>query len=225
MRVRLRLVAVVLALLVPALVLARWTLAAGAPGEPISPPSLPSRVGEWTATSEQTLDAEVLTLIEPAAYLVRLYEAPARAPIWLYMGVYAGRAGTGTGAHHPEVCYPAQGWEVLKSQALALPLGGAQELRAQQLSFHRGGAREAVLYWFQPAERWPLDAGAEELLRMLDAVAGRPQYAFVRLSARSDGSPAAADDLAEFAVGIAPAIRGVVERVGTRGVQGRSAAR
>ncbi len=39
MRVRLRLVAVVLALLVPALVLARWTLAAGAPGEPIPPPS------------------------------------------------------------------------------------------------------------------------------------------------------------------------------------------
>ena len=60
---------------------------------------------------------------------------------------------------------------------------------------------------------------------MLDAIAGRPQYAFVRLSARSDGNPVAAADLAEFAVGIAPAIRGVVERVGTRGVQGRSAAR
>ncbi len=216
MRVRLHLVAVVLALLVPALVLAGWTLAPGAPGEPISPPSLPSRVGEWTATSEQTLDAEVLAQIEPDAYLARRYEAPARTPVWIYIGVYAGRAGSGKSAHHPEVCYPSQGWEVLKSQALALPLGGAQELRAQHLSFHRGGAREAVLYWFQPAERWPLDAGAEELRRMLDAVAGRPQYAFVRLSAPSDGSPVAAADLAEFAVGIAPAIRGVVERVGTR---------
>ena len=51
MRVRLHLVAVVLALLVPAFVLARWTLAAGAPGEPIPPPSLPGRVGEWRATS------------------------------------------------------------------------------------------------------------------------------------------------------------------------------
>jgi hypothetical protein len=88
-----------------------------------------------------------------------------------------------------------------------------KDLHAQQLRFSKGLARQAVLYWFQPARRWPVNMGAEQLLRILDALEGRPQYAFVRLSAPSTGT--SASDLAEFAVEIAPAIRGLVDRVGT----------
>lgn len=212
MRVKLRLAAVTFALLVPALILGRWSLGAGEPGS-ILPPSLPGRVGEWTVTLEQTLDAEVLAIIEPDAYLQRRYEAPDRPPIWLYVGVYAGRAGSGKGAHNPEACYPAQGWEIEHSQAAALPLGEGNELHLQQLIFRRGLAREAVLYWFQPARRWPVNMAAEQLLRILDALGGRPQYAFVRLSAPATETPGS--DLAEFAVAIAPAIRSLVDRVGT----------
>ena len=212
MRVKLRLAAVTFALLVPALMLGRWSLGAGEP-QSVPRPSLPSRVGEWTAMLEQTLDAEVLAQIEPDAYRVQRYEAPDRPPIWLYVGVYAGRAGSGKGAHDPEVCYPAQGWEIEHSQAAAIPMKDGKDLHAQRLRFSRGLAREAVLYWFQPAQRWPVNAGAEQLLRILDALEGRPQYAFVRLSAPSTGT--SGSDLAEFAVEIAPAIRGLVDRVGT----------
>jgi len=212
MRVKLRLAAVPFALLVPALMLGRWSLGAGEP-QNVPPPSLPSRVGAWTATLEQTLDAEVLAQIEPDAYRIQRYEAPDRPPIWLYVGVYAGRAGSGKGAHDPEVCYPAQGWEIEYSQAAALSMEDGKDLHAQQLRFRRGLAREAVLYWFQPARRWPFSGGAEQLLRIRDALDGRPQYAFVRLSAPSTGTPGS--DLAEFAVEIAPAIRSLVDRVGT----------
>jgi hypothetical protein len=64
-----------------------------------------------------------------------------------------------------------------------------------------------VLYWFQPAGRWPGGAAVEQLLRIFDAIAGRPQYAFVRLSApgRSDLEPTA--DLADFAARIAGSVR------------------
>jgi EpsI family protein len=216
MRVRVRLAAVLVALLLPALVLARWTLAAGKPVDLARTPPLPDRVGPWTATQERALEADVLAMIDPDAYRVRLYEAEGRTPIWLYVGVYAGRAGSGKGAHEPEVCYPAQGWEVLRSRPAALRLRDGDTLHAQELAFHRGQARQAVLYWFQPAARWPTASAAEELLRVLDAVAGRPQYAFVRLSAPSDESPDAGRDLAEFAVGIAPAVRELTERLSVR---------
>jgi EpsI family protein len=212
MRVKLRLAAVPFALLVPALMLGRWSLGAGEP-QSVPRPSLPSRVGAWTATLEQTLDAEVLAIIEPDAYRARRYEAPDRPPIWLYVGVYAGRAGSGKGAHDPEVCYPAQGWEIEHSQAAAIPMEDGKDLHAQQLRFSKGLAREAVLYWFQPARRWPVNRGAEQLLRILDALEGRPQYAFVRLSAPSTETPGS--ELAEFAVEIAPAIRSLVDGVGT----------
>jgi EpsI family protein len=212
MRVKLRLTAVPFALLLPALILGRWSLGTGEPPS-VPPPSLPSRIGAWTATLEQTLEAEVLAQIEPDAYRVQLYEAPDRPPIWLYVGVYAGRAGSGKSAHDPEVCYPAQGWEIEHSQAAVIPLEDGQDLHAQRLRFRRGLEREAVLYWFQPARRWPVSGGIEQLLRIRDALEGRPQYAFVRLSAPS--TETSGSDLAEFAVEIAPAIRSLVDGVGT----------
>ena len=93
-------------------------------------------------------------------------------------------------------------------------MADGKDLHAQRLRFRRGLAREAVLYWFRPARRWPVvNSWAEQLLRIRAALEGRPQYAFVRLSAPSSGTPSS--DLAEFAVAIAPAIRSVVDRVGT----------
>ncbi len=212
MRVKLRLIAVPFALLVPALLLGRWSLGAGEPPS-VPPPSLPSRIGAWTATLEQTLDAEVLALIEPDEYRMQRYDAPDRPPIWLYVGIYAGRAGSGKGAHDPEVCYPAQGWDIEDSRAAVIPMEDGQDLHAQRLMFRRGLALEAVLYWFQPARRWPVSGGIEQLLRIRDALVGRPQYAFVRLSAPSTENPG--NDLAEFAIEIAPAIRSLVDGVGT----------
>jgi EpsI family protein len=156
----------------------------------------------------------VLDLIEPDTYVLRYYEAEGRTPIWLYVGLYAGRAGSGKGAHHPEACYPAHGWEILHSRAAALPLGDGETLHAQQLEFHQGNAREAVIYWFQPHGRWPSGAAAEQLLRIVDSFAGHSQYAFVRLSARIDGEPgAAARDIEAFASQVAPHIRRAVEQV------------
>ena len=219
MSVRLRLAAAVISLLVPALVLAQWQAAARAPVRGLAHPSLPQQVGSWTATAEDVLDDEVLAIIEPDAYLLRRYEASGRTPIWIYLGVYAGRAGYGKGAHDPEVCYPSQGWEIVHSRFLDLPVRDSGTLHTKLLDIHLQTRTEAVLYWFQPAKRWPGPPALEELLRVLDAIAGRPQYAFVRLSGPSDPSPTAATDLAEFAAEIAPAIRTAVEEIQDRAAQ------
>ena len=213
MSVRRRLAAVVISLLIPALVLAQWQATARAPVQEIARPSLPLQVGSWTATAEDDLPDEVLAIVEPDAYLMRRYEAPGRTPIWIYVGVYAGRAGYGKGAHDPEVCYPAQGWEIQHSRLLDVPVSDSGTLRTKLLDVHLETRSEAVLYWFQPAKRWPGWLALEELLRVSDAIAGRPQYAFVRLSGPSDTSPTAATDLAEFAAEIAPAIRTAVEEI------------
>jgi EpsI family protein len=211
MSARALLCATLVALLLPGAVLARWLLVADSPVEFAGPLDLPQEIGPWRADGANRLDDEVLALIEPDQYLMRHYSAPGRSPIWLYIGVYAGRAGYGSGAHDPEVCYPAQGWEILASEQFEVPLTAEDALRTKRLEAHLGSAREAVLYWFQPAKRWPAPVAVEELLRVVDAVAGRPQYAFVRLSAPSDGGDEAVRDLAEFAALIAAPIRGYVE--------------
>jgi hypothetical protein len=82
---------------------------------------------------------------------------------------------------------------------------------ARLLAAHRGSAKQSVLYWFQPAGRWPAGAAVEQLARVFDAVAGRPQYAFVRLAAPGDASLDDERDLAEFAAQIARPIRAALE--------------
>jgi EpsI family protein len=211
MRVRGRLAAAALAFLVPALALAGWQAAEGTGKAATSAPLLPDAIGPWTLVEEQRLSAEHFALLTPDAHLWRLYAAEGRAPIWAYVAVYAGRANYEAGAHDPEVCYPAQGWEILGSRPYGVSLAEGEILRARLLAAHRGSARQSVLYWFQPAGRWPAGAALEQLARVVDAVAGRPQYAFVRLSAPADARLDGEGDLADFAARIARPIRAALE--------------
>ncbi len=215
MSARGRLLAVAASLLLPGCLLAAWLRAGALEASAVPPVSLPRQVGPWVATRIQRLDPEILEQIAPDAHLLQLYEAPGRAPVWLYLGVYASRGSYRKAAHDPEVCYPAQGWEVLGSRSVAVEVSGDGEerLRAKLLDAHRGLETEAVLFWFQPARRWPASGALEELLRLADALGRAPQYAFVRLSAPSEGRPVAVHDLLEFAGLLAPSVRATVEEI------------
>jgi EpsI family protein len=206
-------VAVAVALLLPGWLLAAWVRAGTLERGSLPPASLPRQLGPWTATEEGRLEPKILDMIAPDAHLLRLYEAPGRSPVWIYLGLYASRGSYKKAAHDPEICYPAQGWEVLRSSTVGIEVSGADApaLRAKLLDAHRGLEREAVIYWFQPAGRWPASGALEEILRLADAVRATPQYGFVRLSAPTENRPEAAQDLLEFAGLLAPSVRGAVE--------------
>ena len=95
MSVRLRLAAVVLALLLPALALSRWTLASGE----VRQPGLPVQLDPWTGAHDQSLGPEALALIEPDAYVMRLYESEGRHREAIYLTRRATQA-AGSEADH-----------------------------------------------------------------------------------------------------------------------------
>jgi len=214
MRSELRLAGVILALLIPTALLWSWMAAvnATAPVNPLQP--LSERVGSWKLVGEQELPGKAWASIQPDEYVFRLYESPDRRPVWVYVGAYTGRSDYGRSAHDPADCYPAAGFEIVDSRSHPLALSGSETLQARLIEVQRGPQRETVLYWFQPAGRWPLTPVAEEFLQIYDAIAGRPQYAFVRLSAPSDGTREAEEDLQEFARAIAWTVRIAVGRFG-----------
>jgi EpsI family protein len=209
MRVRLRLAAAAIGFLLPALALARWTGSPAASASDVGLPRLPDPIGSWALAGEGHLSDTEMALISPDAHLVHGYQAPGRPPILLYIGLYGGRAGYDAGAHDPEVCYPAQGWQIMGTRDVEVALADGEKLHAKLLDVHKGAEREAVLHWFQPAARWPASAAVEQLARIFDAVAGRPQYAFVRLSTRMQavGPLEAERELADFASQIAWPVR------------------
>jgi EpsI family protein len=173
---------VALALLLPGQLLGVWLFGAG-PAPRVPPSAIPSQVGPWSGGADEALNPRVLEVLDLSSYVARSYSASGRPPIGLYVGFYAGRAGYATSPHDPEICYPAAGWETVATSSVEVPVPGGTSLRAHLFDVQLGNKRQLVLYWFQPAARWPRGAVAEELSILLDAVAGRPQYAFVRLVA------------------------------------------
>jgi len=199
MTVRLRLVAVAASFLFPALALGAWSnlgrAAAALPGLA----SFPRTVGPWTLAEEGTLSREEREMLEPDGYIAWQFEAPERLPISLYVALYRGPSADGEGAHDPALCYPASGWEVVATRRVEISLAPEGRLTGQLLTAHKGTAGRMALYWFQPAGRWPRSQSWEQLARIGDSLAKRPQFAFVRLSAPVEADRDAEPDLVEFA--------------------------
>lgn len=201
-----RLLATAIALAIPTLALLQWSDATNQPTR-LEKLELSATIDDWVMTHESHLGDNILAMIEPDSYLMRLYEAPGRSPIWLYVGAYGARAGYGKRPHNPETCYPAQGWEITASSLVDVLMGDNASLNARALEAEKEGRQEAILYWFQPATRWPSHPVPEQFFRVVDAMTGSPQFAFVRLSAMSDGGQTAERDLADFAKKLAPRVR------------------
>jgi EpsI family protein len=171
--------------------------------------AIPTRIGERQLVEEDRLEPEIAQSLRVDGYLLRRYQGPDARPLWLYVAFYRGVGATG--AHDPEVCYPAQGWDVQQSRELAIDLGERGSLRARLLRARLELQEETVLYWFQPATRWPRTTALEQLLRIYDALRGTPQYAFVRVSIPG-ADELGAEALAEFARDVALPVRDVLER-------------
>lgn len=160
--------------------------------------------------ADEALDPEVLDQIRPDAYVQRAYADDEGTPLWLYLGLYAGLRSEG--AHSPEICYPAQGWEVIEARSTWVSVGEGERFRARLVRVAQGHRYEWVLWWFQPADRWTLGDAVEQLQRVYDGVRGRAQYAFVRLSAPALEGDLPPDSLLRLAATLAPHVRTVVEQ-------------
>ncbi len=175
---------------------------------------MPARLDDHLLREEQPLQSDVLSMLVPKWYTMRRYADDAGASVWLYVAFYSG-AESGGGAHDPAVCYPAQGWAASPTVERELAFLPSEPAVVKVLSATQGGREELVLYWFQPAGRWPAGGATERFMRLLDRLRGRPEYAFVRLSTQlanaSDASRVAAESrLRRIASDLAPWVKNAV---------------
>jgi EpsI family protein len=176
--------------------------------------NLPAQLGPLALEGEQELPPDVLAMIQPDAHSLRLYADRNGGAVWAYLGFYSGTGAKS--AHDPEVCYPAQGWDIAALHSREVRLADGKSLTGKLLAASLGGQEELVLYWFQPVGRWPKPSPEELALRGIDALAGRSRYAFVRLSTRISAADVAQQTAAEArlvdaARALAPAVRAAVD--------------
>lgn len=116
----------------------------------------PKAFGDWVVD-----DRMPVQLVSPdtAALLNKLYNQtlsrtyinPQGQRIMLSVA-YGGDQSDGTRAHRPEVCYPAQGFQLLASSTGTLH-GDAEGMRVRRLVAKQGGRIEPITYWMVIGER------------------------------------------------------------------------
>jgi EpsI family protein len=96
--------------------------------------------------------------------LSRTYVNPKGDRVMLSVA-YGGDQSDGTRAHRPDVCYPAQGFEILQRGASSVQLAGGQ-LPVLHMLARLGSRVEPVTYWFVVGERIALSGTQMKLAQL-----------------------------------------------------------
>ena len=95
---------------------------------------------------------------------------------------YGGDQSDGTRAHRPEVCYPAQGFQLLSSATGTLETG-AGALRVRRLVARLGGRVEPITYWMVIGEQTTVSGTETKLAQLRYGLRGQiPDGFLVRVS-------------------------------------------
>lgn len=113
--------------------------------------------------------------------LSRTYVNPKGDRIMLSVA-YGGDQSDATRAHRPEVCYPAQGFQINSRQDGAVSLG-SQQLRVRRLVSQLGNRVEPITYWITVGERITLSGTEQKLAQLAYSTRGVvPDGMLVRVS-------------------------------------------
>ena len=95
---------------------------------------------------------------------------------------YGGDQSDATRAHRPEVCYPAQGFQIIASQTGVVDTP-AHPLRVRQLVAKAGGRVEPISYWVTVGDRTALSRTEQKLAQLSYSTRGViPDGMLVRVS-------------------------------------------
>lgn len=111
----------------------------------------PSEFGDWRVDTSIPVilpspDVQALLNKIYNQVLARTYVNPAGERIMLSVA-YGGDQSDGTGAHRPEVCYPAQGFAISSNQPSTMALGAGRSIPVRRLMSRLGGRAEPITYW------------------------------------------------------------------------------
>jgi EpsI family protein len=127
----------------------------------------------------------------------------------LYVGFF-GDLATILDVHTPELCYPAEGWEIHRS-GISSGAGDfrGQKIHASQILADKAGNRRLVVWWYNAGSR-PIETRIRYIYAMLamSTITGRTDGSIVRLETPVDAKDemAAESRIDEFRKDFLPAL-------------------
>ncbi|HVM36884.1 MAG TPA: EpsI family protein [Sphingomicrobium sp.] len=119
----------------------------------------------------------------------------------IMMLIAFGSAQTGNAQlHRPEVCYPAVGFELGKTEEVRLSAAGAPPIQARVLTARAPGRLEQILYWSRIGKEFPTTASGQRWAAFRQTLGGpAPDGVLFRISMISGDRPHALRQLNSFA--------------------------
>jgi EpsI family protein len=103
--------------------------------------------------------------------LTRTYVSKTTGERIMLSVAYGGDQSDGTRAHRPEVCYPAQGFEVLANRETTMQTA-SHAIRVRQLVARLGARVEPISYWVTVGDRIALTGTEQKLAQLRYGVNG-----------------------------------------------------
>ena len=114
-------------------------------------------------------------------YVMRVFGPDSAPDFTVYVGYYD-RQVQGKTIHSPKNCLPGAGWEILTSERVPLPGGGAQGGTVNRVLLANKGVRTLVYYWYQGRGRVESSEYRVKWDLLRDAALyGRTEEALVRI--------------------------------------------
>ncbi len=115
--------------------------------------------------------------------ITRTYVNPKGDRVMLSVA-YGGDQSDATRAHRPDVCYPAQGFQIMFGENASLLLSApAHSIRVRRLVARQGGRNEPITYWTTVGERVALSGTEQKLAQLSYSMRGViPDGMLVRVS-------------------------------------------
>jgi EpsI family protein len=165
--------------------------------------AIPTQLGQWQATSHETLGAEVLNVLKPTSYLSRVYKGDDDS-LGLFIAFYD-RQTAGSTLHAPQNCLPAGGWEVWQQGSYTIRQASGA-LTINRYSIRRTDDKLVVYYWYQSKERIVASEVAGKFYLVRDALfSGHTATALVRLTLPD--SPTSDQEAEDFATRVIPEVQ------------------
>jgi len=112
--------------------------------------AIPSQVGPWKASADQSIGADVEAILKPDEYILRDYvNAESGRDIGLFVAYFKSLQNA-YGPHSPSICLPGSGWLVSSSKVVSFPVPGRDGgIPVNQYTMEKSNSRILVLYWYQ----------------------------------------------------------------------------
>jgi EpsI family protein len=162
---------------------------------------VPLTIGPWHYQSASGIVLPPPDALAQMLYdqqLSRAYGSSSDLPVMLVMAYGSGQNGA-LQVHRPEICYPASGYRLTRTEHYDLPLANGKKLPARTFTAESDTRVEQVLYWSRIADFLPTGWTDQRIAIMRENLAGYiPDGLLVRVSIASDDRDAAMAALERF---------------------------